>query len=303
MSHEEKQLEEHLKKVIQSQQIDSNRPLSALELKELALSLGLTDKEWDKLLLKSQENLELALNHLSVENYTSAIECAREALAFNPHIKDGNSILARSLWLLGNETNNDQLLKDAGIYAAEELKRDPQDETALHVLSAVSNRFSEQIVVKKSFRLLGYIGAIGILMFAILYTCNSVDSRSEDSNSLDSLRNETFKRRVYLDDAYANRNQFILSTLNSCNETNCQNLKRRIEKSKAYYQEDDQKIVQYWSLVKNNIQLTDEQISEYDGYKNRLSIEKRKYNTKVLQYNETIDLEGAEDDYIKIELK
>ena len=117
--------------------------LTLEDLKELNLGIGVSEKEWHKLLEKSVDFLALANNHLSRNNFYDALDCAEKAVGLNPFIKGGNSIRANAsyhLWLI---EQTDNLRYQAEMFAKDALRLDQKDEMALEVLKnlRIKNRF------------------------------------------------------------------------------------------------------------------------------------------------------------------
>ena len=179
MSFSEDKFKDHLKQVVKSTTFDSDRALTLTELKELAEEMGVSEREWNELMIKAEQSLNLALGHLKVENYTDAIEMAEEATSINPYIKDGNAILAQSYYKLALVDKNDELLTKAGHYARMELKNDPLDSIALNVLSAVESIQKEGQFSKKTIRTVAYVIGGLLLIFILLYTCTSSLSKND----------------------------------------------------------------------------------------------------------------------------
>ncbi|MCH2224574.1 MAG: hypothetical protein MK066_07365, partial [Crocinitomicaceae bacterium] len=149
MSFSEEKFRDHIKEVVKQTSYDSDRPLTLDELRQLAESMGVSDREWLELMGKAEDALTLALGHLKVQNYTDAIATAEEATSINPYIKDGNAILAQSYCQLGHIEKNEELYLKAAHYARMELKNDPMDSVALNVLSATEQYRQEGTFSKK----------------------------------------------------------------------------------------------------------------------------------------------------------
>ena len=68
MDYNEEKFKQHIKEVVSLNDLDSDRPLSLSELKELAISMGLTDEDWDKLQNEAKGHLSVAEKHLTARN-------------------------------------------------------------------------------------------------------------------------------------------------------------------------------------------------------------------------------------------
>lgn len=200
MSYSEDKFKDHVRAVMKATEYDPNRALTLSELKELALSMGLSDSEWDELLKKAETSLVTALAHMKVENYTDAIQSAEEATAINPYIKDGNAILAQCYLKLAFVEKKNELLSKAEHYARMELTNDPLDSVALNVISAVEAQKQEQKSSKTNLKMVGIIGAGILAVFLILYTCSkSGKDNTEFTNTVENSSSssiETFASNV-----------------------------------------------------------------------------------------------------------
>ena len=134
---DEHKIKLHLEKVEQLRQESDKNILTLEDLKELNLGIGVTETEWDEMLQKAMEILQLAKEHLKLGNYQDAAECAEKAVGLNPFIAKGNSIRAKAalhLWLL----DNDEVHKrQAEMLAKDALNIDQKDSVALEVLKTL----------------------------------------------------------------------------------------------------------------------------------------------------------------------
>ncbi|MFA7274739.1 MAG: hypothetical protein WC044_12795 [Crocinitomicaceae bacterium] len=301
MSYSEEKFRDHLKKMVEASKVDNDRPLTLHELKELALEMGLSDSEWDNLLVKADASLELSKNHLSVKNYLNAVESAEEATSINPYIKDGNAVLAQAYYQLSLQDKNDDYLVKAADYAKRELQMDPLDATALHVLSAVENLNAENRYSSKLFKYLGIGGAILLLLFFVLYFCTNRVSENNVKDILQNSTNENAGNRVnslfnlvsekerIFKEAVQRRNDFLMTWFSTVNSSAAQD---GIDALESF---DFKNLSKSETEIKKNIGVvsaektmsTDEKIN-FEGMENRMAVEKKRWLEAITNYNTQI---------------
>ncbi len=178
MDYNEEKFKQHIKEVVATTDIDSDRPLALSELKELALSMGLSDSDWDKLLNEAEGQLSVAEKHLLARNFVDAVQAADKATAINPYIKNGNSILAQAYLMQWIDDNDPEKRNKAEFYARKEIKVDPNDKRAINVLSTVQNKkriSGEGDKIKKYIFIAAGIIAV-LILFSIFSNSSSNDS-------------------------------------------------------------------------------------------------------------------------------
>ena len=74
-AYNEDKFKAHIRTVVEQAEGDSltERPLTLSELKELAISMGLSEEEWDEMQAKAHIHLKLAQDHLKARNFNDAI--------------------------------------------------------------------------------------------------------------------------------------------------------------------------------------------------------------------------------------
>ena len=94
MNYSEEKFKQHIKAVVEASQSSDDtleeRPLTLAELKELAISMGMTEEQWNDLQKQAHEHLKAADDHLKTRNFREAINEAEKATAINPYIKKGH---------------------------------------------------------------------------------------------------------------------------------------------------------------------------------------------------------------------
>ncbi len=297
MDYSEEKFKEHLQKVVSANEINSDRPLSRKELKELALSMGLGESEWENLMLQAVDLLNQAVNHLKVQNYADAIQSAEEATAIDPYIKDGNAILAQSYYRLGLLEKNQEYIAKAEQAARMELRNDPLDSTATNVLGAIESQKSEGKHSKGLAVKIAIACAFVGVLFLILYMCNNSSQQKNVSTIIDEQRTqndvttsqvESAKRKW--ENAIERRNNNLL-TLVPANAELEKELDEKIS-NYSYSKKTEQEIQKLIGKIKAQGDLNQDQIAALDGDANRISVEFSRYIEAISAYNSVIDRNG-----------
>lgn len=303
MSFSEDKFRDHISEVIRQTANDSERPLTLSELKELAESMGVTEREWNDLMIKAENALNLAVGHLKVENYTDAIQCAEEATSLNPYIKDGNAILAQSYYKLGIVDKNDALFSKAEHYARMELKNDPLDTIAVNVLSAIESIKGEGTYSKKLIRTIAFVAGGAILIFLLLYMCRNSMQEDETKNyiqetingnpdaRLSSLKLDADKTQKTYISAIERRNQDALEVVAFIAD---ESIKQEFTKTITEYNyseigKSEQTYRLTLSEVKRQTTINSDLETRLEGGDNRINTAKKRYLEAVANYNSVLD--------------
>ncbi|MFT5779464.1 MAG: tetratricopeptide (TPR) repeat protein [Crocinitomicaceae bacterium] len=315
MTFSEDKFKEHIKQVVATQNKDSDRSLTLDELKELAESMGVSESEWNELMLKAEVSLNTGLAHLKVQNYTDAIASAEEATSINPYIKDGNAILAQSYYKLGIVDKNDDLFIQAEHYARMELKNDPLDSIALNVLSAIENIRKEGKYSGKLIKTIIFVIGGILLIFFLLYMCNDSlqeksvreiireETNQTDDDRLTGLQREAKKLEASYIQAIETRNEHALEVVGSISDYS---LKRNFKEAVLDYDTDkimrsEQNYRLVLSEVKNHMTFSTNTRITLEGDDNRINIAKKRYVESVAAYNSTLDGATTEKSFEEIE--
>ncbi len=296
MSYSEDKFKDHVQAVMQSTEYDSNRALTLSELKELALSMGLSETEWTELLKKAESSLVMALAHMKVENYTDAIQSAEEATAINPYIKDGNAILAQCYLKLANVEKNQDLFIKAEHYARMELTNDPLDSVALNVISAVESQKQEQKSSTTNIKKVGIIGAGILAVFLVLYTCSRTNKEtvqptttinSNTGVSIEAITSKVESTRSIYHAAIQRRNDLALELLGVIHS---QKIKDNLKSSIVDYSLSDiatseRNFKLAFGEAKSADYFTDSDLVSMEGQTNRIATAKKRYLVEAANYN------------------
>ena len=168
----EEKFKQHIKTVVQTAEGDNSlkeRPLTLDELKELAISMGMSDKEWEDLQASAVVHLQTAQRHLDARNFNDAIDSAEKATSINPYLANGNSVLAKSYQMLWLEDNDEKAREKAEYYARRELIVDPTDQVCIKILSTINKKSKIGAQEKKSKKIYFIGGGIVLMLLFIFY--------------------------------------------------------------------------------------------------------------------------------------
>ena len=299
MDFTEEKFQAHLKEIVAAGEVDGDRPLTLSELKELANSMGLSDSDWERLLVEADQNLALAKNHLTARNFVDAVVAADKATAINPYIKDGNSVLAQAYLMQWIDDQDAVKLKKAEFYARKELKVDAHDKDALNVLSTVQNK---KRITNNDGKIKKYImyGAGAVLALFLLGYLSIGPSNSEKEDILNKqlieLEENVNAKLELVNTATNRRNNLVPELLKAVNGASNSSLVRDIEslQSKIGQADGDEKIKLELLLEQKinkakGLAVTGNEknglIISIEGAENRINFARNAYNEAVRQYN------------------
>jgi hypothetical protein len=321
MDYKEEKFQEHIKAVVEASQKKTDhsledRPLSLAELKELAMSMGLSEKEWDNLQKKAHQHLKSADDHLKARNFTEAIAQAEKATAINPYIENGNAVLARSYMMLWLQTHEDKHRDKAEFHARQELKVDPRDQIAVNVLSTIDKKkrilSSDSNSRKRILIVIGVLILVGVLVFIGMSSVSSDKEAEQEIEQAVSERNRIRDQLIEAEEdvlskwdlvqvAIDQRNNMIpdLFAAISISTTDTEALKATIDdlQNKIKTAEGERKfelendlnaqIQELKSIAKENGDADNIKtlMVQIEGSENRIAYEKKTYNEAVKQYN------------------
>jgi len=164
----EDKLNKHIDKVLELQRNKEVKPLSLSELKELDLSLGMTEEEWDSMMVKAEQYVSMANSHIQYGNFIEAYKAAESAVSINPYHEQALLLMANSALGKYESDQKDEFLIKAQEHANELLKINPKQQTAIQILAKVRGHFNTEKAQKKNILKYGAIAGI-ILIFIFGY--------------------------------------------------------------------------------------------------------------------------------------
>lgn len=331
----EEQLKAHIKAIVEAGEAEDTleeRPLTLSELKELAVSMGLTEEQWEKLQQKAGVHLKAADDHLAARNFREAIEEGLKATAINPYIPNGNAVLAKSYLMLWLETHEPEHREKAEFHARKELKVDPRDQIAVYVLSTIEKKSSILERDNRSRKLLyiaiGAVTLILIIGFIIMspaqetksdgYTTDHAEAQNTHiRDQLIEAEEEVNSKWDLVQTAINRRNDLIpklFRVVESSDEeidllnSTIEDLQAKIEDAKGEERFElendlDAKLDEAMALIqmRSDSSGLETLLIQIEGSENRISFEKKSYNEAVKNYN--ILVKKHKDEFPEYEIK
>lgn len=325
MDYNEEKFKEHIKAVVEASQAGTDesledRPLTLSELKELAISMGMTEEQWENLQKTAHEHLKAADDHLKARNFTESIAEAEKATAINPYIENGNAVLARAYMMLWLQTHSDVHRDKAEFHARQELKVDPRDQIAVNVLSTIDKKkrilASDSNSRKRIFIVIGAVVLIGIIMYVIMSSMGAKQEEEQhaqiEQEQNDAEYNRTRDQLIEAEEdvlskwdlvqvAIDQRNNMIpdlfaaisISTKDTeALQESVDELQDKIKKAEGerkFELENDlnAKIQELKDIAKENGEADNIKtlMVQIEGSENRIAYEKKNYNEAVKHYN------------------
>ena len=319
MDNGEDKFQEQVRAIVEAGEIGTDeigdRALTLPELKELAISMGVTEEGWEGLLKKAAVHLKSADDHLRARNFKEAISEGDLAAGINPYLANCNSILAKAYMMLWIEdkTHPEEFKTKADFHARQELKVDPRDMIAINVLSTIEIKSKVVNDDNKSKKLI-YIGAgVGLfLVFIILLmlfwpsgdvepsddtqtsnsdnTNNQLIEAEEDVNmkwglvvSAIEQRNNMMPELFRISEGNSQIDSFELSINSGIGQLET----LEGENYTANEQSLNSNIDEVKSLFQSTIQgdAAEKLLVQIEGCENRIAFEKKNYNEAVKKYN------------------
>lgn len=170
MSSFDEKLNKHIDKVIAIQQSEQEKMLSLEELKEIDMSLGVTEEEWEQMMEKAKKEAALAQNHFYYKNYNDAYSTAESAVSINPYLTQALILMAESALKIYETEDDEDFLIKAENHAKDVLKQAPAENRAIEILAILSkHKKSEKAQRSKMMKIGGGILLIVILVIAVIY--------------------------------------------------------------------------------------------------------------------------------------
>lgn len=307
----------HLEKVAEAQMNANDGALTLSDLKELNMSLGVTEEEWGKLMVKANECIKLAKNHLQYSNYKDAIVAADQALALNPFIKEGSGLKAKASVMLWLNVGGEPHRINAENFAQEALKDEPGNKLALQVLQTL--RAKGRIEQKESksnktmFLVIG--GIVLVVLIGVFVALGSGSGGGSIKNQLIDAEENVNSAYAQLQNVYQRKTDLVPQLLELFVD-NPSGLSAKIEQVQKDLEKDlapedreakQSELSDLLNELTSEVNFSGDSKSmetlmiQLEGAENRISVERKNYNSSVKQYNLLVKKEG--DDYPEFEVK
>lgn len=316
----EDKINKHTEKVIALLNDEKEKMLSLEELKELDLSLGMTEEEFNKMMQKADKNIELAQNHFYYKNYRDAYSTAESAVSVNPYLTQALIIMADAALKIYETEDDEDFLQKAEKHAKEVLKQAPAENRAVEILSKLNKyKTSERREKKKitKYALIG--GGILIIILSIIFFKPEKKKLVDNTIKFELIDAEENASAAWaqVENVIARRDKLI-PQLFSAVKIKDSRLKKLINEAESMKNQTDklsgnEKISAEADLQKKYSDIT-EIIAEnnnsddiktlmiqIEGAYNRISVEGKRYNESVKNYNILVKKYGSE--YPEFKLK
>jgi LemA protein len=301
----EDKLNKHIDKVLELQRQKETKPLSLQELKEVDLSLGMTDEEWDAMMQKVEDYVQMANSHMQYGNYIEAYKAAESAVSINPYHQQGLLLLANAALGKYESDQKDEFIVKAQEHANELLKVNPKQQTAIQILAKVRSYLNTENTQKKNIVKYGAIVLIVVLIVAgyfILKPAPAPKENTELKNQLIEAEEAANSAWAQVENVIERRNQLIPQLLELAPESNSEaiNIKSEIDELKKKLETSsgvDEKmklnnqLQEKLKLLTNSInsasanKKTELILVQIEGSYNRISVEAKRYNDAVRNFN------------------
>ena len=335
MDYNEERLAAQIKAIVEAGETDqtiAERALTLDELKELAVSMGVTEEQWQALLVKAQKHLRLADDHLKARNYKDAIAEGEQAVAINPYLMNCNAILAKAYMTMWLEDHQPGTREKAEYYARKELVVDPRDQQAIMILSTINKKTSvlEQDTAsrKKIFIIVGVSILAIILLIFFLASLNDGDEESQKSDQQKTEYNNVRDELIIAEEDVASTLDLVWVAIDQRNnmipdlfkalqtsppemvilDSTIKALQTQIssaEGEERFKLESslDEKIDEAKNLVKQygDASAVEKLLIQIEGSENRIAFEKKNYNAAIKKYNILVKMHS--DQFPEYEVK
>jgi LemA protein len=309
----EEKLNRHIDKVLELQRNKETKPLSLEELKEVDLSLGMTEEEWEAMMLKAEEFVQLAKSHYQYSNYVEAYKAAESAVAINPYHQEALLVLSNSALGKYEKDQKNEFLQKAEEHANDLLKVNPREQSAIQILARVRQHMKSENQLKKNLIKYGIVGVVIVLFFAGYFIFRPKPEPKQDTKlkfELIEAHENANAAWAQVENVIARRDQLLpqLLELAPVASLEMNTLKSEIESLKNQLdntQDQDSKIEinnQLQDKIKqlmnaiskgNTNEKTELIMVQVEGSYNRITVEAQRYNELVRNYNILVKKHGV----------
>ncbi len=307
MQPEDDSLERYIHKMMQLQGDKSNRPMSEEELKEVAYSLGMTEQDWQNAQLASTNHLKSGQGHLAYRNWDSAIGELEAAVSISPYHVEALLALANAYKGRYLEKHLPADRTSAETFAQRALQFYPGHPQALRTLSEIRQgaKFAgERSAMKKYAKYVFLALSAAILFFSYVSVNNQVVEKGQSVAKSWAQVENVYQRRadlipnlVEVVKAAANTEQATLekviqaraaatSVRVDANALSANELQAFMEKQGELSSALGRLMVvsEQYPELRSTQGFRDLQV-QIEGAENRISVERRRFNEAVMDYN------------------
>jgi len=304
MSNFDDKLNKHIDKVIALQNKEREKMLTLEELKEVDLSLGVTEEEWEQMMQKADNELKLAQNHFYYKNYKDAYSTAESAVSINPHLTQAIVLMADSALKIYETEDDDDFLEKAENHAKEVLRMAPAENRAIEILALLNKyKTKEKAQRTKILKIAGIAAGIIIVVLSIIFLSPEKEKKVDKTVKFELIDAEEAVNAKWaqVENVISRRDKIIpqLFSIIDSEDAEINNLKNEIEtlKKKINESSSEEQInlqaqlqTKYQNLTnlvssKNNSENVKTVLIQIEGSYNRIAVEGKRYNDAVKNYN------------------
>lgn len=296
-------IQNYVKKLLDIQEKNKTKPLNLNELKEIALSSGIQEYQWQEMIAQANKNTEIAKKHYDHKNYQNAYDRATQAINVNPYLINALIIASEAAIKIYQTENKIELLSKAEKHAKEILKHSQTEPKAFSILAEIEQLKQNSEKNKKNKKI--YIIGAAIAIIIITLTIIGISKKTAKPSS--RKKNELIEKREYAIAQWAqvenvmnrrdnllpqiitltNENKNILELNEQINKLKTELKNATIEEKINLQLQIQTNIRKLTALIKNNGNNSEIELLmiQIEGTYNRISVETKKYNEAAKQYN------------------
>jgi LemA protein len=301
----DEKLNTHIDKVIALQRSQQDKMLSVEELKELDMSMGITEEEWNQMMQKADKDTDLAQNHFYYKNYRDAYKTAESAVQVNPWLTKALILMADCALKIYETEDDDVFLEKAEQHAQDILKQAPAEKRAVEILAVLNNyKNAEKNQRQKLYKIIGGIALVVIIICVFVFWPHSEKPPKVNTKlkyELIDAEENANAQWAQVENVISRRDKLIpqLFQLVGTEDQAVNDLKKEIEdmKQKITTADKDKQIelqaemqTKFENLTKlinskNNSESVKTLLNQVEGSYNRIAVEGKRYNDEVKEYN------------------
>lgn len=321
MSSFDEKLNKHIDKVIALQNTEREKMLTLEELKEVDMTLGVTEEEWEQMMQKADKEVKLAQNHFYYKNYKDAYSTAESAVSINPHLTQAIILLADSALKIYETEDDEDFLQKAENHAKEVLRQAPAENRAIEILALLNKYKSKEKKEKSKLkRILLIAGGVIIIVLSVIFLSPEREVKIDETLRFELIdaEEDVNSKWAQVENVISRRDKIIpqLFELVGSDDIEINKLKKEIEdiKLKINGASDEEKIEFQSKLqskfeavtrlisAKNNSENIKTVLIQVEGSYNRIAVEGKRYNDAVKNYNITVKKKGKDYPEFKTKL-
>ncbi len=304
MDLDDKKINDFVGQMLKYQEERKNKALSVAELKEVAMSVGIQEFEWNEMQTAANNDIIAAKKHFNHQNFDDAFNTAKKTLTLNPYNFEALEIMSNSALKIYKTEKNEKYKEYAKKYANEALMYSPNQNWAFRVLADL-DKLEEQHKQNstKKIMITASIVAVSVLVIGITFAVKGV-SKSRNSNvkfKIIEAQENAKAQWAQVENVINRRDQIIpellvavnfknddyKKTLNELNELK-EKLKNADKKDKMdIHVKLQEKTRELTTIISQNIDSENVELLlvQIEGTYNRISVETKYYNEAVREYN------------------